>query len=129
MDDTNVDKVDVDKIIQQIRIQVLQEKQSQRGSVLNLNLYGTAKTQAFYQALSQAWLLHNAMKIQPTIQPSSIPVVGNLITTMRRLVHNVVIFYVPQLLVQQKASNEQILVALSELSRDNTPTYESNSTD
>ena len=121
MDENRTDQLDIDEIVREIRTQIVKPQRKEHGAAVDLNVFGKEHAPGFYEALYQAWLLHNEMEIQLTVRPSTLPIVGRLITSLRALVHNVVIFYVQKLLVQQKAINEQLIIALSELSKDSAP--------
>lgn len=122
------DPIQIDKIIQGIRQQIVKTQQNRSQANIDIDFDDDRQSPHFYEALYQAWLLHNEMDIQVNVMPSTIPLIGGLITMMRSLVHNVVIFYVQQLLVQQKAINEQFLVALSELGQDVSPENDADTT-
>ena len=110
-------KIDVDAIIRDIRVQILAERKSQTiGEGVELNLFGETQSPAFYKALYRAWLLQQDLSAEMHVTESTIPVIGRLIDALRGLVHRLVLFYVQRLAEQQKKINEQLIVAISELS-------------
>lgn len=110
----NVDHVDVEAIMNDIRRQVLERKLP---SQINVPLTGKRLPAEFYEHLYDASLIQGQLGVKLYVTKSNVPVFGGLIDRIRGLFHQLVIFYINQVAEQQAELNGHLLQALASLSQ------------
>ena len=108
-------KVDIEAIMQDIRQQILSKKRIGKAAV---PLGGKRFSPAFYEQIYQASLLESEFGVTMHVTKSSVPLVGSLIDKLRAQFHQLVLFYIDQLVSQQTAINDHLLQAISLLSQE-----------
>ena len=63
-------------------------------------------------------MLHDQLHVMPHIRTSRVPIIGPLLTALRRKLHELTLFYVYQLAQKQITVNTHLLGALNALVRD-----------
>ncbi|MCO5184519.1 MAG: hypothetical protein M9928_18670 [Anaerolineae bacterium] len=112
-------EVEVEAIMQEIRTHILESKASRTTSGdLIVPAGGERLPQAFYDHLYHAALVHDRLGVKLNVTPVRIPVFGRIIEWARTKVHQLVLFYVNQLAVQQTQYNYHILQAISLLAQE-----------
>ena len=111
--------VNVEEIMQQIRAEILAQRQSQlNGDAPQPRLRSNQLAPEFYEHLYQATMLYDQMQVTLHVQKSAVPIFGPLINRLRTAVHMLVLFYVQQLAAKQMAFSKQMLAALNSLSNE-----------
>lgn len=112
-------EIDVDQIMQQIRAEILAQKQAAGvEGVRHLQVTGKRFPPEFYDHLYRAGMLYDQLQQRQQVVPSSLPLVGGLIDRLRGMVHAVVLFYVNRMAADQIAINRHLLEAVSLLSQE-----------
>lgn len=114
-----VEEIDVEEIMQQIRARILAEQANlpqYRETLVDID--GKRFSPEFYEHLYRANLAHNDVGVDLHVTRVSIPLLGPLIETLRRKVHQLVLFYVNQVTMQQREVNAHLLQALSLLAKE-----------
>lgn len=109
------DEVDIEAIMQEIRRQILSKK---RTGQRELPLGGERFSPAFYEQLYQAALLGSEFGVSLHVTKSTVPLAGPLIDSLRAKVHQLVLFYIDQLVSQQSAINDHLLQAITLLGQE-----------
>lgn len=109
------EEVDIELIMQDIRHQILSQKQFGRG---DLPVAGRRFSSAFYERLYRADLLLGEPGLTLDVSKSTVPIIGTLIDKLRRKFHELVIFYVNQAAIPQHEFNENLLQAVTMLSQE-----------
>jgi hypothetical protein len=112
--DTDNEPIDIERIMQEIRAEIL----AQRGLGAAVPTGGKRLPPEFYEHLYQATLASDQLLIQLHVTPIRLPLIGPLLERLRRMVHQLVLFYVNQLAAQQTEVNGHMLQALSILSQE-----------
>lgn len=117
--DEGAEEIDVEEIMQQIRARILAEQANlpQYGETL-VDISGKRFSPEFYEHLYRANLAHNEVGVDLHVTRVSIPLLGPLVESLRRKVHELVLFYVNQVTTQQREVNAHLLQALSVLAKD-----------
>ena len=108
-------EVNIEAIMQEIRQQILSKK---RIGKADLPLGGERFSAAFYEQLYQAALLQSEFGVTMHVTKSSVPLFGSLIDRLRGKFHQLVLFYIDQLVLQQTAVNDHLLQAITLLSQE-----------
>ncbi|MFW6068396.1 MAG: hypothetical protein ACOC9E_02320 [Chloroflexota bacterium] len=117
--DEAAEEIDVEEIMQQIRARILAEQANlpQYGETL-VDISGKRFSPEFYEHLYRANLAHNEVGVDLHVTRVSIPLLGPLVESLRRKVHELVLFYVNQVTAQQREVNAHLLQALSLLAKE-----------
>jgi hypothetical protein len=105
--------VDVDAIMRQIREHLLARK-GQSGSAAIPQFNGRFDP-ALYDHLYRARLMQDQFSIQQNVIPSRVPLIGPLLTFVRRQLHGLTLYYVNQLAQKQITFNTHVLGVLTTL--------------
>jgi hypothetical protein len=108
--------INVDEIMQQIRAEILAQRAGQAGRDPIVSAQGKRFSPEFYEHLYQAGLAYDQIKPPMLVTKVHIPIVGGLIEKLRTKLHELVLFYVNQVAVQQIQVNTHLLKALDVLS-------------
>lgn len=116
---TPADDIDVEEIMQQIRARILAEQAHlpRHGETL-VDIDGKRFSPEFYEHLYRANLAHNEVGVDLQVTRVSLPLVGPLLESLRRKIHELVLFYVNQVTAQQREVNAHLLQALSLLAKE-----------
>lgn len=114
LEDEPAEEIDVEEIMQQIRARSLAEQANlPQYSETLVDIDGKRFSPEFYEHLYRANLAHNEVGVDLHVTPVSIPLLGPLVESLRRKVHELVLFYVNQITAQQREVNAHLLQALS----------------
>jgi len=80
--------------------------------------HGDRFSAAVYDALEEASVVLDAVRVEPFLAPSQLPLIGGAWQKARRLAHDLVVYYVNRLAGAQGAFNRQITAALTALITD-----------
>ncbi len=108
-------EVDIEAIMQDIRRQILSKKGIGKA---DLPLGGKRFSAAFYEQLYQASLLQGESGVTMFVTKSSVPLLGSLVDSLRGKFHQLVLFYIDQVVSQQTAVNDHLLQAITLLSQE-----------
>ena len=106
--------VDVEKIIDEIRRQILVNNAKQGGKLSKLNVEGDHFSADFYENLYQATISYQHINLQA--QKSNVPLIGPLLDRLRTAVHQLILFYVNQFVTEQARVNQLNVHLINELS-------------
>jgi hypothetical protein len=117
MRETEDEHVDVERLMQEIRRQIL-EKRASTGddAAARVPVGGRRFPPDFYEHLYLAGLAYGGLPVEAVVEESRVPLVGPLLTRGKRAAHRLVIFYVNQVAERQVAINRHLLQALSVMS-------------
>lgn len=107
--------IDIEAIMEEIRREILAKTGG--SGALGVPVSGRRFPADFYDHLYQISLTHHQLEAKLHLTPVHIPLVGPLVQWLRRKVHEVVIFYVNQVAMQQIAVNHHFLQALTLMSQ------------
>ena len=110
--------VNIEHIMQSIREHVLAKKSAVSGREPMTKLRGKALPSEFYEHLYQASMGYDQIDVQLNLGPANVPVIGGILQTMRRKLHELVLFYVNQTAVKQINVNHHLLRAVSILAEE-----------
>jgi hypothetical protein len=110
--------VDVDAVMRQIREYILARKAADGGTANAPPAFEGRFDPALYEHLHYATLLHDQLYLKPQVIPSRVPIVGPLLTLLKRKLHEVTLFYTDQLAQKQATVNGHVLGALNTLVRE-----------
>ncbi|HSM56035.1 MAG TPA: hypothetical protein VK879_07775 [Candidatus Sulfomarinibacteraceae bacterium] len=114
-----VEEVDIEAIMQQIREQILARKEaSAAGGALPLKISGKRFPPEFYEHIYQAGLAYDQVQVNMYVSKSSIPVLGPAVEWLRGKLHELVLYYVNQLAAKQITYNTHLLRAVSILAEE-----------
>lgn len=117
--ETQVDEVNIEEIMQQIREQILARKEATApGSAMPLKISGKRFPPEFYEHLYQAGLAYDQLQLDVYVSKSSVPVLGPAVEWLRGKLHELVLYYVNQLAAKQIAYNTHLLRAVSILAEE-----------
>jgi hypothetical protein len=105
--------INIEEIMDQIRSEIL----AKTGGAMVVPVTGRRFPADFYDHLYQISLTHHQLEAKLHLTPVNIPLVGPLVQWLRRKLHEVVIFYVNQIAIQQIAVNNHFLQALTLMSQ------------
>jgi len=74
--------------------------------------HGDRFSAAVYDALEEASVVLDAVRVEPFLAPSQLPLIGGAWQKARRLAHDLVVYYVNRLAGAQGAFNREIVAAL-----------------
>ncbi len=109
------DEVNIEAIMQDIRRQILSKK---RIGQADLPLGGKRFSPAFYEQLYQASLMQSETGVTMLVAKSTVPLLGSLIDMLRSKLHQLVLFYIDQVVSQQTAVNDHLLQAITLMSQE-----------
>ncbi len=109
------DEVNIEAIMQDIRRQILSKK---RIGQADLPLGGKRFSPAFYEQLYQASLMQSETGVTMLVTKSTVPLLGSLIDMLRSKLHQLVLFYIDQVVSQQTAVNDHLLQAITLMSQE-----------
>jgi len=112
------DEVDVDAIMRQIREYILARKAAAGGTAGPLPRFEGRFDPMVYEHLYHAAMLHDQLHVTPLVRTSRAPIIGPLLTALRRKLHELTLFYVYQLAQKQITVNTHLLGAMNALVRD-----------
>ena len=113
------EQINIETLMQEIREQILAKKSDLApGDSPSLRVRGERFPPEFYEHLYQAALAYDQIEVKQHVSRSAVPVIGPLLQWFRGKVHELVLFYVNQLAVQQIAVNTHLLQALNILSEE-----------
>lgn len=106
--------IDVEEIMQQIRREILtrQAVAGKDGRPL-VSVSGSQLPPEFYEHLYYAAMQHDQIGVKLQVTKMNLPLLGPLLEKMRGKVHELVLFYVNQIAVQQVEFNKHILQAVN----------------
>lgn len=104
--------------MQSIREHVLAKKSAVSGREPMTKLRGKALPPEFYEHLYQASMGYDQIDVQLDLGPANVPVIGGILQTVRRKLHELVLFYVNQTAVKQINVNHHLLRAVSILAEE-----------
>ncbi len=105
--------VNVDEIMQQIRAHLA--KRQGRSDNAPLPQFKGRFAPIVYDHLYRARLMQNQFTIQQNVIPSRLPIIGPLLTMVRKQLHQLTLYYVNQLAQKQATFNTHILGAITAL--------------
>ena len=111
----SANEVNIETIMQDIRRQILSKK---RIGKANLPVSGTRFSAAFYEQLYQAGLMQSESGVTLHVTKSPLPIFGPMIDTFRSKFHQLVLFYIDQIVMQQAAINDHLLQAITLMSQE-----------
>lgn len=112
-------EIDVEEIMREIRTRILAEQANlPQYSETLVDISGKRFSPEFYEHLYRANLAHNEVGVDLHVTRVSIPLLGPLVETLRRKIHELVLFYVNQVTSQQREVNAHLLQALSLLAQE-----------
>lgn len=115
---TPTPEINIEEIMQQIRAQILAQRAAQTGTSSPVSIQGKRLPPEFYEHLYQAGLVYDQIKPHLYVTKIPIPLIGPLIEQIRQKIHELVMFYVGQLAMEQIKMNTHLLKALSLLAEE-----------
>lgn len=112
-DDSTAELVDIERVMQDVRREILERKLP--GQVRRQNA-ADGQLRDYYEELFLASLSQNRADMNIQVVPSRLPIVGRLFDIIRGKLHELVIYYVNLSAINQAKINKHILTALSLLS-------------
>ena len=107
------EQANVEAIMREIREQILARKAAAGSeTAARIPLQGKVLPPDFYEHLYQAEMGYDQLLVKANVQPSTLPLVGGLVTRLKHILHRLVIFYVNQMAEKQVEVNRQMLKAL-----------------
>ena len=108
------EEVKVEAIMRDIRGQILARKAAEGSeTAARIPLQGNLLPPDFYEHLYQAEMGYDQLQVRANVQPSTLPLIGGLVTRLKHELHRLVIYYVNQLAEKQVEVNRQLLKALA----------------
>lgn len=108
-----INEVNIEEIMQQIRSQILAQKTAGSSNIPLIKIDGKHLPSEFYEHLYQAGLAYDQIDIQMNLTPISIPIIGPILQNIRQKIHELVLFYVNQVAINQIRVNTHLLRSLS----------------
>ncbi|MCI0396041.1 MAG: hypothetical protein L0332_19460 [Chloroflexi bacterium] len=124
MDDqtTEEPQVDIEAIMEEIRAEILAKKLAiplQNSNLVSARPAGERQLPAeFYDHLYQAGLLFDAAQVKLKVTKNPWPIAGPLLQKLRQKFHELVIFYVNQLGIEQARYNAHLFQAVTILGQE-----------
>lgn len=108
-------EVDIEKIMQEIRQQIIAKRNLSDGAGLapGVVVTGQRYSPEFYEHLYQAQLALDEYQVPLLVTKSTVPVLGGLIDWLRTKLHELISFYVNQGVARQATVSNHLLQALS----------------
>lgn len=110
-------EIPVEELLVQIQ-RHLDARQGARSETAGRPLRGDRFSEPVYDALEEASAVLEAIRVEPSLTPPHLPLVGGLWQGMRARAHELVVFYVNRLAGVQATFNREVVAALSALIRD-----------
>lgn len=107
-------EIEVDKIIGEIRNQILSQQFKETGH--DVQLAGNYFSADFYERLYQASVSQQELVLQTA--KSNVPLIGGLIDRLRTMVHQVILFYLNQFVAEQARINQLTVSLIKEMSQE-----------
>lgn len=108
--------VPVEQLLEQIQ-RHLDARQGRRDSVA-APPHGGRFSPMVYDTLEEAGVIMDTIRVEPSLTPPHLPLIGGLWQKARGQVHNLVVFYANRLAGVQGVFNREIVAALSALVTD-----------
>jgi hypothetical protein len=105
-----LESVNIETIMQEIRRQILERKLPSQATQ---PIKGKHLPPEYYEHLYRAILAQNQIGVKMQVIKSNIPLFGGLIDRFRAMFHQLVIYYVQQLIEQQTDINRHLLGAIT----------------
>lgn len=116
---TNETEVNIEEIMQQIRAELRSRQVTQLAEQgIALPVGGRRLPEAFYEHLYEAGQAYNQIEAHLHVSSAPIPLIGPVIQWLRRKFHELVLFYVNQVALQQIKVNTHLLRAMAILSEE-----------
>ena len=106
-------EIEVDKIIDDIRKQILTQKFKETGQQGAAKLGGDYFSADFYENIYHASMSKQELRVQA--QKSGVPIIGGLIDRLREMVHQVIVFYLNQFVTEQARVNQLTIGLIKEI--------------
>lgn len=108
-------EVDIEKIMQEIRQQIIAKRNLSGGAGLapGVVVTGQRYSPEFYEHLYQAQLALDEYQVPILVTKSTVPLIGGLIDWLRTKLHELISFYVNQGVARQATVSNHLLQALS----------------
>ncbi len=107
-------EIEVEKIINDIRMQILAQKIRETGQQTSAVLEGDYFSSDFYERIYQASVTKQELLLQ--VNQSNVPIIGGLIDRLRTMVHQLVVFYLNQFVAEQARVNDLTINLIKEMS-------------
>lgn len=107
-------EIEVEKIINDIRMQILAQKIKETGQQTSAVLEGNYFSSDFYERIYQASVTKQELLLQ--VNQSNVPIVGGLIDRLRTMVHQLIVFYLNQFVAEQARVNDLTINLIKEMS-------------
>ena len=112
-------EVNIEEIMRDIRASILAKHATiGSGGEPLVPTSGERLPPEFYEHLYQAALTYDRIQVKTHVTPTSIPVIGPIIQRVRYKLHELVLFYVNRLAIQQTIVNKHLLQAINILSQE-----------
>jgi hypothetical protein len=105
--------VNIEAIMQSIRGYVLEEEPTFSAGEPGTKLLGKLLPPEFYEHLHLASRTYDQIYTQLDLGPANVPVLGGIFQTVRRKLHELVLFYVNQMAAKQINVNQHLLRAVN----------------
>lgn len=108
-------EVDIEKIMQEIRQQIIAKRNLTGGAGLGPGVVVTGRrfSPEFYEHLYQAQLALDEYQVPVLVTKSTVPLIGGLMDWLRTKLHELISFYVNQGVARQASVSNHLLQALS----------------
>ena len=110
--------IDIEAIMREIRQEIVAQRARETGNPDPVPVAGRHLPADFYEHLYQLEMSVDRLALQMEIAPSTTPLVGPLLDALKRPLHQLVIFYVNRIAVQQMTINRHVLRCLDLLGRE-----------
>ncbi len=107
-------EIEVEKIINDIRMQILAQKIKETGQQTSAVLEGNYFSSDFYERIYQASVTKQELLLQ--VNQSTVPLIGGLIDRLRTMVHQLIVFYLNQFVAEQARVNDLTINLIKEMS-------------
>ena len=114
----------IEAIMQSIRGHVLAKESAFSAGDPGTKLPGKVLPSEFYEHLHQASRTYDQIYTQLDLGPANVPVLGGIFQTVRRKLHELVLFYVNQMAAKQINVNRHLLRAVNILAEEIEKTQE-----
>jgi hypothetical protein len=118
-DSDSLPEVDIEAIMSEVRAEILAKKSARiQNSPLAAGVGGRRFPPAFYDHLYQAGLTFDVSMLELHVTKTPLPIIGPLVEKFRQKFHELVLFYVHKLAVEQTKVNEHLLSATAILGQE-----------
>jgi len=107
--------IDVDVVMQQIREYLLARKSQSSSDGAAVPHFNGRFNPMVYEQLYRANLVYDQLYITRNVIPSRVPIVGPMLSLLRRKLHELILYYVNQLAQKQITFNLHLLNAVNAL--------------